>query len=63
MDVLNQGSGKVAIPCDHDQKAVRPGSEMLLDVRISLCMSFTGTRPYRRHWSTRLSDEIFVAVI
>lgn len=63
MDVLNESSGKEAIPCDHGQKAVRPGSEMLLDVRISLCMSFTGTQPYRHHWSTRLSDEIFVAVI
>lgn len=63
MEIINKCTGTVAIPCNYDQKAVRPGSGLLLYVPISLCMPFTGTLLYWRPWSVRLSDEIFVAVI
>lgn len=63
MEIINKCTGTVAIPCNYDQKAVRPGSGLLLYVPVSLCMPFTGTLLYWRPWSVRLSDEIFVAVI
>lgn len=62
MEAFNKCTGKLALPCDEEQKAVMPGSGLLLFVPISLCVSFTGTLPYRRHWSVCLPDEIFLAV-